>query len=193
MRGGFRHPIILFMLAVISGIVPACGAVSPSPAASGSSPTLAAQPSQVPGFALTSDAFQNGGLIPKRYTCDGENISPALAWQGASSAKSYTLILDDPDAPSGTFTHWVVFDIPGATRESPEGVKNLGKDAVNSQGRTGYTGPCPPSGTHRYIFTLYALDSLSLGIRASSTRADVEAAMKDHIVGTAVLLGKYSR
>src|SRR5438093_9758562 len=111
-------------------------------------------------FTLTSPSFAEGEAIPVKHTCDGENKAPALRWEGAPAAKSFVLIVDDPDAPGGTFTHWVLFDIPGAQRELPEGPAGVpGVGGANDFGKNGYGGPCPPRGApHRYYFTLSALD-----------------------------------
>ncbi|HEV8582090.1 MAG TPA: YbhB/YbcL family Raf kinase inhibitor-like protein [Thermoanaerobaculia bacterium] len=146
-------------------------------------------------MVLTSTAFAAGQAIPKRYTCDGDNVSPPLAWSGApAAAKSFVLIVDDPDAPGGTFTHWIVFNLPPATRSLPEGAKALPAGAgegVNGFGKTGYGGPCPPRGRHRYVHQLYALDSrLSL---EKPTRKQIDAALQEHVLARAVLMGTYQR
>lgn len=151
-------------------------------------------------FALTSKAFDHGGTIPKRFTCDGPDISPALSWnEPPPGTKSLALISDDPDAPVGTWVHWVAFDIPAGTRELPEGVAKTadlpggGKQGRTDFGRIGYGGPCPPPGKpHRYYFKLYALDT-QLNLKPGSTKADVESAMKGHILAQAELLGRYGR
>ena len=151
-------------------------------------------------FALTSKAFDHGGTIPKRFTCDGPDISPALSWnEPPPGTKSLALISDDPDAPVGTWVHWVAFDIPAGTRELPEGVAKTadlpggGKQGKTDFGRIGYGGPCPPPGKpHRYYFKLYALDT-QLNLKPGSTKADVESAMKGHILAQAELVGRYGR
>lgn len=145
-------------------------------------------------FMLTSNAFTDGGAIPKKFSCDGENVSPQLKWGGAPpNTHSFTLIMDDPDAPIGTFTHWVAFDLPAAQNEIAEGAKSVGKGGQNGAGRTGYFGPCPPVGSHRYFFTLYALDVDSLGLKDGASRGDVEKMMTGHILAKAQLMGRYSR
>ncbi len=101
--------------------------------------------------------------------------------------------MDDPDAPGGTFTHWVAFDIPATQSEIAEGAPSPGKGGKNGRGQTGYTGPCPPSGTHRYFFTLYALDVETIGLSDGASRADVEKAMTGHIIGQSQLMGRYAR
>ena len=149
---------------------------------------------------LTSSAFSAGGTIPKKHTCDGADVSPPLAWSDApSAAQSFALIADDPDAPVGTWVHWVLFDIPGKTRELPEGVAKQEELADGSrQGRNdfrriGYGGPCPPPGRpHRYFFKLYALDR-TLDLPTAATKAQVEAAMKGHIKAEGQLMGTYGR
>lgn len=150
-------------------------------------------------FTLTSAAFAHEGMIPKQYTCDGADISPALAWTGApDGAKSFALICDDPDAPMGTWVHWVLFNIPATIHELPEKVppdttlKNGARHGFSSFKKPGYGGPCPPSGTHRYYFKLYALDAL-LNLPGKPTKEDVLKAMKGHILGQTELMGKYSR
>lgn len=149
-------------------------------------------------FMLTSPGFADGETIPARYTCDGENNAPPLSWQGANGAQSFVLIVDDPDAPGGTFTHWVLYDIPGSQHELPEGLANvgaLGTPGMNDFSQLGYGGPCPPPGNdpHRYVFTLHALDVPSLMIPAERPRQEIEAAMQGHVIGQAQLVGRYGR
>lgn len=163
-------------------------------------PTSLPHSGPAPDFALTSSAFREGAVIPKKYSCDGENISPPLKWSGAPDyTKSFILTLEDLDAPTGTLipwvTQWVVFDIPASRTEIAEGAKSVGKSGVNGRGQTGYTGPCPPFGsTHRYRFTLSAIDIVSLGLSDDASRMDVETATKGG--GPFVLtglIGTYSR
>jgi hypothetical protein len=152
-------------------------------------------------FSLTSQAFKDGDRIPKQYTCDGADVSPPLSWQDApAGTKSFALIMDDPDAPIGVFTHWVLYDLPADTRDLPEGVKKdaslaIGaKQGVNDFGQVGYGGPCPPRGKpHRYFFTLRALDTPSLNLLPKAKKSDVEHAMKGHMLGEAKLMGIYQR
>ncbi len=147
-------------------------------------------------FALSSSAFTEGATIPARYTCDGENVPPPLQWDGKPArAQSLVLILDDPDAPGGVFTHWVVYDLPAGNADSghiSSGTEHAGR---NDFGKTGYGGPCPPRGhgVHRYFFTLSALDVASLELRAGASRQQVEGKMRGHVIGTAKLMGKYER
>ncbi|MBS1911907.1 MAG: YbhB/YbcL family Raf kinase inhibitor-like protein [Bacteroidetes bacterium] len=148
-------------------------------------------------FALTSTAFTEGAPIPSPYTCDDRNIAPPLRWSGSpGTAKSLALIVDDPDAPHGIWVHWVLFNIPPTINALEEGITASRAHALsitngrNSFGETGYGGPCPPSGTHHYYFRLYALDSM-LPLQEGATRADVDAAMKSHIVARTTLMGTY--
>lgn len=143
---------------------------------------------------LNSTAFTEGATIPRKHTCDGANVSPQLTWQGAPmETMSIALIMDDPDAPSGTFVHWVLFDIPSAFSELREGVQGVGVPGSNSYRKVGYNGPCPPPGrAHRYFFKLYALDKL-LRLRPGANKGEVEAAMQGHILDQAQLMGKYGR
>jgi Raf kinase inhibitor-like YbhB/YbcL family protein len=141
---------------------------------------------------LTSPAFEHEAAIPARFTCDGEDVSPELAITGIPAGTvSLALIMDDPDAPSGTWDHWVAFDIT-PTSTIPENVGPLGTAGSNTSKRTDYGGPCPPGGTHRYFFTLLALDD-ELGLPEGSTKADVLAAAEGHVLGEAILMGTYSR
>jgi len=151
------------------------------------------------GLAVTSQAFGSGERIPSKYTCDGEDISPPISWSGApEETRSYALIVYDVDAPAGTFTHWVIFNIPTAESGLQEGVPTVGTlssgaiQGRNAFGKIGYAGPCPPSGTHRYLFHLYALDTL-LSLQAGATKHDVLEAMKGHILAEDEVVGLYSR
>lgn len=142
---------------------------------------------------LTSPVFTHNGNIPSNYTCDGLNVSPPLMISDVpSNAKSLVLICDDPDAPVGNWDHWVVFDIPVSTREISKSTEPKGTAGKNSWGRTGYGGPCPPSGTHRYFFKLYALDTM-LNLPEGSAKKQVEAAMRGHILEKSELIGLYMR
>jgi len=148
---------------------------------------------------LTSAAIVPGQPIPKRYTCDGENISPPLQWAGApGGTESFVLIMDDPDAPSGTFVHWLVYDLPAGSTALPENVPKQqqvpggGSQGTNSARQVGYMGPCPPSGTHRYFFRLYALDT-TLKLPPAADRKTLEGAMRGHILAQAELMAPYKR
>jgi Raf kinase inhibitor-like YbhB/YbcL family protein len=148
---------------------------------------------------ITSSAFKESALIPPKYTCDGADISPPLQWDSVpEGTKSIALISDDPDAPMGTWVHWVLFNLPADTRELPENVppdENLpggARQGVSDFQRIGYGGPCPPSGTHRYFFKIYALDK-ELDLEAGASKPDLLNAMEGHILGQGQLIGKYKR
>jgi Raf kinase inhibitor-like YbhB/YbcL family protein len=148
------------------------------------------------GFHLSSPDFTNGDMIPTQFTCDGENRSPQLDWIHApEGTRSFTLIVTDPDAPNGTFTHWIMFDIPAEAKMIPAGVPNMGVGGRNDFQHTHYGGPCPPAkhGGHRYYFRLYALDVESLGLEEGATRDEVEQAMQDHILGQAEMMCQFER
>ncbi|HEY8550809.1 MAG TPA: YbhB/YbcL family Raf kinase inhibitor-like protein [Vicinamibacterales bacterium] len=149
-------------------------------------------------FRLTSPAFADGAGIPARHTCDGENRSPLLTWSDVpEGTASFALIMDDPDAPGGVFTHWVLYDIPADGTELGEslGESSPGVAGMNSFRQAGYGGPCPPKHDppHRYRFALHALDVPSLGLPRHASRRDVEAAMAGHVLGVARLTGTYQR
>lgn len=149
---------------------------------------------------LQSDAFAAEGIVPQRFTCDGQDVSPPLSWsEPPAGTLSLVLICDDPDAPVGTWDHWVLFNIPVTTRSLPEGipadpvVQGIGVHGSNSWQKLGYGGPCPPKGgAHRYYFKLYALDD-SLDLDAGAGKNDVEKAMKGHILAEGQLMARYSR
>jgi hypothetical protein len=144
---------------------------------------------------LESPAFGNGAQVPKKYTCEGGNIGPPLAISGVpEKAKSLALVCDDPDAPMGTFVHWVAWGLPPSLREIAEGAKLPGVEGTNDFGRAGYGGPCPPRGhgPHRYSFRIYALDT-QMNLRPGASKHDLERAMEGHIIGMAELVGTYER
>lgn len=144
-------------------------------------------------LTLESPAFAHEEMMPAKYTCDGKDISPALSWSGVpEGTQSLVLIMDDPDAPGRTWDHWVVFNIPVSRSDVEEGSEPEGVPGKNSWGRGGYGGPCPPSGTHRYFFRLYALDSM-LGLPEGTSKVDVLAAMEGHVLGEVELIGKYKK
>ena len=145
-------------------------------------------------LTLTSDAFANGQSIPAKYSCVGKNISPALAWnEPPAGTQSFALIVDDPDAPAGTWIHWVLFNIPVSTLSLQESMDTSAMSAGrNSSGNMSYDGPCPPSGTHRYFFKLYALDS-TLSLSPGATKEQLLAAMKGHILAQGELMGTFSK
>ena len=150
-------------------------------------------------LTITSKAFSEGGMIPVKYTCDGEDVSPPLAISGVpEKTKSLALISDDPDAPGGTWVHWVLYNLPPGTRELPEKLPtkqildNGARHGITDFGRFGYGGPCPPGGTHRYFFKVYALDVV-LDLSGKITKKDLVAAMQGHILAEGQLMGKYKR
>ena len=151
-------------------------------------------------FTLTSPAFKEGDLIPKKFTCEGPDVSPQLRWNDPpKGTKSLALISDDPDAPVGTWVHWVIFNLPGETAELLEGVPtqetlpNGARQGLNDFKRVGYGGPCPPPGKpHRYYFKLYALDT-PLNLKPRATKAQVIDAIKGHILGETQLMGRFGR
>ena len=157
---------------------------------------LAAMASFAAGGArmkITSSAFQEGANIPSRFTCDGSDTSPSLQIADVpSGAKSLALIMDDPDAPSGLFTHWAVWNISPQTSSIAEGSTPKGVQGANDFGKSGYGGPCPPSDAHRYYFRIFALDR-ELDLPFGTKRGQVDAAMKNHIVAQGELMGRYSR
>ena len=156
----------------------------------------------VPTMVVSSSAFSDGGTIPSKYTADGTNVSPPLSIGSVpQGAKSLALIVDDPDAPGGTWVHWVIWNIPPDNTSIPEGVPTTGsvaslgeaRQGVNDFGNIGYGGPDPPSGpAHRYYFKVYALD-IVLDLGAGASKAQLEAAMQGHIVAQGTLIGKYGR
>jgi Raf kinase inhibitor-like YbhB/YbcL family protein len=150
-------------------------------------------------ITVTSQAFKHMQPIPQQYTCDGADISPPLSWSGVPpAAKSIALICDDPDAPAGTWVHWVVYDLPPATDSLLENVPKTdtlaggGKQGKTDFNRVGWNGPCPPGGTHRYFLKIYALD-IMLNLPAGKTKPTVEKAMKGHILAQGELVGTYTR
>lgn len=149
-----------------------------------------------PDFKLTSDAFAEGEAIPSRYTCDGAGYSPQLSWENPpEGAQTFALIMHDPDAPGGNFVHWVLNLIPPETRSlasSPAGEVGVGASGLNSAGRQSYVGPCPPSGQHRYYFTLYALDITMLFEEPPDAEL-LTKSMQGHILGQTALMGTYQR
>jgi Raf kinase inhibitor-like YbhB/YbcL family protein len=142
---------------------------------------------------ITSSAFQEGGNIPSKFTCDGSDTSPPLQITGVpSEAKTLVLIADDPDAPGGLFTHWLLWNIPAQTNSIAEGGTPKGVLGTNDFGKSGYKGPCPPPGTHRYSFKIFVLDR-ELDLRGGAKRSQVDAAMKGHVIAQGELVGRYAR
>jgi Raf kinase inhibitor-like YbhB/YbcL family protein len=167
--------------------------VQPSP------PQKSSTPETTPQMKLISLAFKEGEAIPRQFTCDGINVSPPLEWSGVpKTAKTIAIIADDPDAPNGTWVHWVLYNLPadniGMVENLPS-VENMtagGFQGKTDFGKVGYGGPCPPSGTHRYFFKAYAVDS-ELPLKAGATKDELLKAMENHIVAQAQLMGTYRR
>jgi Raf kinase inhibitor-like YbhB/YbcL family protein len=143
---------------------------------------------------LSSSVFTEGERIPVEYTCNGKNISPPLAWKNLpANTQSLALIVDDPDAPAGTWVHWVLYNLPASAEGLAAGSDGLGIQGQNSSRKSGYSGPCPPAGKpHRYFFKLYALDT-SLPLDPGASKAELEKAMQGHILGQGQLMGTFSR
>lgn len=148
---------------------------------------------------ITSTAFKEGEMISSKYTCDGDNISPQLSWSDSpEKTKSFALIADDPDAPVGDWVHWVIYNIPPSVNELQEqfprdkSLKDGTLQGITDFKKTGYDGPCPPGGTHRYYFKLYALD-ITLNKNPELTKQELLRAMEGHIIAEAQLMGKYKR
>jgi Raf kinase inhibitor-like YbhB/YbcL family protein len=183
-----RIVLMLLSLLILAAMVLSC---APTP-----SPT----PTPAPTLSLSSTAFKDGDNMPTKYTCSGQNVSPPLAWNAPpAGTQAFALIVDDPDAPSGVFTHWVLFNLPPSTRELAEGVptqEQLPNDALqgkNDSGKIGYGGPCPPPGpSHRYRFNIYAIDKL-LNLTAGTSKQQVLDAMQGHILAQALLTATYQR
>jgi Raf kinase inhibitor-like YbhB/YbcL family protein len=179
----FRRAVVAILL--VAGIASACGG-SGTGATRSEGPTMS-------GMSLTSATFADGGPIPASHSCDGADVSPPLAWSGVpAGTRSFVLIVDDPDARG--FVHWVAFDLPAEQGSLAEGASGGGSfgEGRNDFGRLGWGGPCPPSGTHRYIFELSALDR-PLGLSGTPTADDVRRAMAGHVLGSARLTGTYRR
>ncbi len=151
------------------------------------------------GLSVSSPAFMAGQPIPSRYSCKGEDVSPPLTWSGAPpQTRAFALIMDDPDAPMGTWVHWVIFNIPAGASGLAEALPREGRlsdgslQGRNSWGRIGYNGPCPPSGTHRYFFKLYALDT-ALTLPAGADKGQLLSAMQGHILAQGEWMGTFSK
>jgi Raf kinase inhibitor-like YbhB/YbcL family protein len=149
-------------------------------------------------FQLTVDGFADGAAIPSRFTCDGSNLSPPLRWSGEpSETKSFALIMDDPDAPGGTFNHWFIWDILPYIHSLPESNEHasLGKSGPNDFRRRGYGGPCPPKGggPHRYFFRLFALDTPTLGLSQGAKRSTLDKALRKRALAETEYIGRYER
>lgn len=181
-------------------LIPACFAIAltacggtdgaTTTGAAGSAPTTI--PTGEATMHLTSTSFTHEGTIPARHTCDGAETSPPLALDGIPDGTvALAIVMDDPDAPGGTWDHWVAYDIP-VTAVIPESDGRVGTAGRSTGGVAGYEGPCPPSGSHRYLFRAYALDT-TLGLAAGADKAAVLAAMQGHVLAEATLMGRYAR
>jgi Raf kinase inhibitor-like YbhB/YbcL family protein len=197
---GFLFMGLLFTLAAVSGCArPSLPEQKPPEEATAPESVVPPEDSNT-GFSITSPAFIDGTNIPVKYTCDGQNVSPALTWrQGPAGTTSFALILEDPDAPVKNFTHWLIFNFLPDTRGLSEAIPREGTltggalQGENGGGVIGYLGPCPPKGpAHHYIFNLYALDK-SLDLAVGATKDQVRQAMEGHILGRAQLVGLYQR
>jgi Raf kinase inhibitor-like YbhB/YbcL family protein len=187
----------------VTWLATGCGGDAPAagstPSSSASASGAAAPARELPGtdagpITVTSSAFGEGQTVPEKYTCDGEGVSPPLAWRGVpTSAAALALVVDDPDAPRGTYTHWVVLDVAPDVVVADEGRPPTGGvQADNSGGDAGYAGPCPPSGTHHYRFTVHALDA-ETGLGQGADLSEALAAVEKHTVATGRLTAVYAR
>jgi Raf kinase inhibitor-like YbhB/YbcL family protein len=186
----------------LTGLIFAISGCQPGPAPT-SAPSAATQEQEIKepemAFKLTSTAFVHEASIPSKYTCDGEDVSPPLEWSDPlADAQTFAIIMDDPDAPVGTWVHWVLYNLPAETRTLPEAVPSGAvlpdgsRHGENSWRRTDYGGPCPPSGVHRYFFKLYALDT-ALKLDAGATKAELLQAMEGHVLAQTELMGTFAR
>ena len=188
-----RKVTLLSLLMICLVLVIASCGPSPTPT------TMPEKGDQAMAFELTSSVFTQGEPIPVKYTCDGEDISPPLEWgDPPQGTRSFALINDDPDAPVGTWDHWILYNLPSEARSLPEAIpsdaelSDGSQHGQNSWRRPGYGGPCPPSGTHRYFFKLYALDT-TLDLASGVNKEQLLQAMEGHVLGQAELMGIYSR
>ena len=189
---------LLLFTAFLAFVMSGCGP-GPSPTSVPEAPAPPEKGGQEMPFELTSTAFAPGEPIPQKYTCDGEDISPPLQWSDPpQGTQSFALICDDPDAPIGTWVHWVLYNLPAEARALPEVVPpdaelpDGSRHGQNGWRKLGYGGPCPPSGTHRYFFKLYALDTV-LDLAAGASKKQVLQAMEGHILAQTELMGVYTR
>jgi len=187
-----KRKMFYLLLAVV--VLSACGPTETQPVIS--DPLEMEEPMSI---EITSSAFAHEAVIPQKYSCKGEDVSPPLTWgEPPAGTQSFALIMDDPDALVGTWDHWLLFNIPAAARGLPEAFPSdaaLSDGSMSgkiSWGKTGYGGPCPPSGTHRYFFKLYALDEM-LGIPAGATKGELEKAMVGHILAKGELMGTFTK
>jgi Raf kinase inhibitor-like YbhB/YbcL family protein len=197
----------LKLITAVTVMAMGAGCAAAEPASSVASPSTDAeveslddtQDHSAPGFSLASDALEHGGAIPPQFTCDGEDLSPGLTWEQApAGTRSLALLLEDPDAPGGTWVHWVLYNIPAEAQSinaqirEPSDLPGGTQVGENSWGETAYGGPCPPRGEHRYIFTLFALDT-ELELDGGVTGKILRSAISEHILSKTELMGTYSR
>lgn len=189
MIGGMYSMRRILFLSIIAGLLLMCAAGS----------RVFAAPKGGKPMEIKSSAFEQGGMIPPKFTCEGNNISPSITWEGApEGTRSIALIADDPDAPMGTWVHWVYYDIPMKISHLSEGIPQENKPAsggtqgVNDFQNVGYDGPCPPSGTHRYFFKIYALDTM-LNLKPGAGKKELLKAMEGHILGEGALMGRFTK
>ncbi|HKG52734.1 MAG TPA: YbhB/YbcL family Raf kinase inhibitor-like protein [Anaerolineales bacterium] len=201
MKRNIFYSLLLLLFSIILASCSSSVTTTPKPSATSSPDSESPATEATMSLTVTSDAFANGQSIPAKYSCVGKNISPALAWnEPPAGTQSFALIVDDPDAPVGTWVHWVLFNIPSNTRNLQEDLpitgKNVDPNAIyvgkNSSGNTRYDGPCPPSGTHRYYFKLYALDT-TLSLLPGATKEQVLTEMKGHLLAQGELMGTFSK
>jgi Raf kinase inhibitor-like YbhB/YbcL family protein len=189
---------VLFFILLLAGCQSGGEAINPQKSSSSISGEASGGSNM--SFSLQSPSFSSGRPIPKKFSCEGSDTSPALQWaEPPANTQSFVLIADDPDAPAGTWTHWVAYDLPASLRQLPEGVSKQaglaqsGAQGINDFGKTGYGGPCPPPGKpHRYFFKLYALDA-KLNLKPGAGKQQVESAMQGHVLGKAELMGTHQR
>jgi Raf kinase inhibitor-like YbhB/YbcL family protein len=194
------YRIALMLLVTVGMVLGACQAQDePATEEMTADTAVAMMGDSAMAITITSTAFDEGGMIPKRFTCDDADVSPALSWTGVpDTAKSLVLICDDPDAPRKTWVHWVIYNMPPGVDSLSEAVPkdtvlaNGGVQGTTDFGRIGYGGPCPPGGTHRYYFKLYALDTM-LELSGKVTKLTVVEAMEGHVLAEGVLMGRYAR
>jgi len=191
--------ITLWVIPILVSLVILCAACGPSRTEQAEHIATSAEGGEAMAFDLRSTGFSHGEMMPSRYTCDGDDISPALEWDDPpAGTQSLALIMDDPDAPLGTWVHWVLYNIPAEARSLGEAVpadaelSDGSRHGRNSWGRLGYGGPCPPSGTHRYVFRLYALDT-TLDLDAGADKQELLRSMEGHILAKGELIGRYQR
>ena len=208
--------VLLSCVLLISAALPACSpstqlapaatTAAPEPSLAAAQPSNSEQTQSDPDqegtnmtFQLKSSAFSHGEPIPRVYSCDGENVSPPLTWTDPpAGSEALVLIMDDPDAPSGDFVHWVLYGLPAEAGSMPQAVaaeenrQDGSRQGNNGRGQIGYTGPCPPGGTHRYFFHLYAVDN-QINLAAGEAKQAVLQHIDGHVVATAELMGTFSR